>query len=273
MPRFARQKGEFSTYHIIQRGNERKDIFLKDDDRIRFLNIINRMKEKYKFILEAYCLMGNHVHLILNDNGNDISKVIKSINISYAYYFNHAYQRVGHLFQDRFKSERVDSDKYLLALSAYIHNNPVKAGIVRIPEEYSWSSFNSYLGRDSQRGNLVNTERVLGIISADRKMAVAEYYKFVLDYELEEGIMDVEEDKIGFLKENTEYINSLETAQQVVERVLREKRMSVEELKSNKSLRNELMSKLRKNSSLSLRDIGELCGGFSQSMVCKILKS
>jgi putative transposase len=103
MPRIAREKGEFSTYHIILRGNERKNIFLQDDDKIRFLNIMSRMMEKYNFILESYCLMDNHVHLLINDNGNDISKIIKSINVSYAYYFNHNYKRVGHLFQDRFK--------------------------------------------------------------------------------------------------------------------------------------------------------------------------
>jgi REP element-mobilizing transposase RayT len=273
MPRTARRKGEFSTYHIIQRGNEQKNIFLKDEDRIRFLDIIDRMKKKYNFILEAYCLMDNHVHLLVNDNGNDISKIIKSINISYAYYFNHTYQRVGHLFQDRFKSEGVDNDKYLLALSAYIHNNPVIAKIVRLPEEYRWSSFNSYLGRDEIREGMVNAERVLGILSTSRKKAVDEYYKYVLNYETKEDIMDVDKDKILFLKENTGYIDSLITARQMITQVLRENQASVDALKTNNILRNELISRLRRNSSLTLKEIGEMCGGLSQSMVCKILKT
>lgn len=272
MPRVARVKGEFSTYHIIQRGNERKNIFLKDNDKIRFLNIMNRMKGKYNFLLESYCLMDNHVHLLINDNGNDISKIIKSINISYAYYFNHEYQRVGHLFQDRFKSENVDNDKYLLALSAYIHNNPVKAGIVRFPEEYEWSSFKSYLGKDPVRGDLVSSARILGILADNRKNAIEEYYRYVLKYETQMDIMDVKEDKIILLKENIDYIDSLKVAQQVVNRVLRENGISVDDLKTNKGLRYELMGRLRKNSSLTLKEIGELCGGFSQSMVCKILK-
>ncbi|ATW24799.1 transposase [Candidatus Formimonas warabiya] len=273
MPRIAREKGEFSTYHIIQRGNERKNIFIKDDDKIRFLDILNRMKEKYNFILEAYCLMDNHVHLLVNDNGNDISKLIKSINVSYVYFFNHRYQRVGHLFQDRFQSENVMNDRYLLALSAYIHNNPVKAGIVRSPEEYEWSSFRSYLGREKTWSGLVNTERVLGILSENRKKSLEEYCKYVLKYESNEEIMDIEEDKLLFLKENAEYIDSYTSAQNVVHQVLQDKGIHIDVLKTDKSLRYELMIKLRKNSSLTLKEIGELCGGLSQSMVCKILKA
>lgn len=97
MSRQVRKKGEFSTYHIIQRGNERKNIFISDADRERFLYILERMKKKYNFLI-FLLLMDNHVHLIINDNGNDISLIIKSINISYASYFNRTYKRCGHLF-------------------------------------------------------------------------------------------------------------------------------------------------------------------------------
>jgi len=273
MPRIAREKGEFSTYHIIQRGNERKNIFLKDNDKSKFLDVMNRMKKKYNFIVESYCLMDNHVHLLVNDNGNDISKIIKSINVSYAYFFNNTYHRVGHLFQDRFKSERIDSDNYLLAVSAYIHNNPVKAGIVEVPEDYKWSSFKIFLGKDLGRRDMVSTDRILGIVGKDRKAAIMEYYGYVLNYEPQEDIIDVDEDKKILLKENTEYIESLKIAQQLVEKVLRENKIGMDDLRSNKSLRYELMSRLRKNSALTLKEIGGLCGGLSQSMVCKILKS
>ncbi|MCD5406443.1 MAG: transposase, partial [Desulfotomaculum sp.] len=85
--------------------------------------------------------MDNHTHLIIYDNGNDISKLIKSINISYRYYFNNTYKRSGHLFQDGFKSELIIDDNYLLQVSKYIHNNPVKAGMVKT---YKWSSYNIY---------------------------------------------------------------------------------------------------------------------------------
>ncbi|MFZ7104132.1 MAG: transposase [Peptococcaceae bacterium] len=103
MPRNARKKEEFSTYHIIVRGNERKDIFGGTNDKENFLQILSRMKKKYNFNVYCYCLMDNHAHLIIEDNGNDISQIMKSISISYAMLYNRKYQRTGHLFQDRFK--------------------------------------------------------------------------------------------------------------------------------------------------------------------------
>ena len=130
MPRVQRVKGEFSTYHVVQRGNEKKKIFRDDEDKAKFLETLAKAREKYNFLLYAYCLMDNHIHLLVNDNGNDISKLMKSINVSYVSYFNRAYQRCGHLFQDRFKSELVKDDRYLLEVSRYIHNNPVKAKMV-----------------------------------------------------------------------------------------------------------------------------------------------
>lgn len=271
MPRHARIRGEFSTYHIIQRGNERKEIFLNDSDREKFIETLCRMKEKYNFKLEAYCLMNNHVHLIINDNGNDISKIVKSINISYAYYFNKTYERTGHLFQDRFRSEIIQNDNYLLQASAYIHNNPLKAGIVNSPEEYKWSSFNNYIGRVYT--NFVDTDRILGIFSRSKQKAVNAYYSYVLKYIPGVDMLDVEEDIIQTKKDYSEYIDSYETAEKYVNGFLACNAINTQELKNNKDIRKELIKKLRKNSNLQLKEIGELAGKISPSAVCKILKS
>lgn len=273
MPRAARQKGEFQTYHIIQRGNERRNIFLSDDDRTRFLDILAKVKKKYNFNLEAYCLMDNHIHLLIDDNGNDISKIVKSINVSYVYYFNHGYQRVGHLFQDRFKSELVAKDDYLLAISAYIHNNPVKAGMVKTPEIYEWSSMKYYLGKEEEHPELVNPGRILGIFSEDKKKAVNEYYRYVLKYEPQIEMLDIDEDKLLYLKEKGTYIGTFNEANELVKMELAAIGKEENDLVRDKELRKEMIVKLRKNSSLNLREIGQLCGGISQSSVCKILKS
>jgi len=107
--------------------------------------------------------MDNHVHLIINDNGNDISQIMKSISISYVILFNRKYQRTGHLFQDRFKSRLIDSEEYLLKVSKYIHNNPVKVGISERPEDYRWSSYPIII-RGVGEGGLVEGSRILGII-------------------------------------------------------------------------------------------------------------
>ncbi len=272
MPRLAREKGEFQTYHVIMRGNERKKIFLSDKDRIRFIEILHKMKNKYNYKLEAYCLMDNHVHILINDNGNDISTIIKSINISYAVYFNHVHNRVGHLFQDRFKSQIVNDDRYLLAVSAYIHNNPVKAGMVDLPNAYKWSSMNSYLERDKAGSDLVDTDRILGIFSEKYKMAVEEYMNFVSKYEPDMEIIDVDEDRILWLREKTVYIDSFEAAKEMVEKDLKEKGKNIDSLNKEKALRYEIIVKLRKNTNLSLQEIGLIAGGLSKSMVCRILK-
>jgi putative transposase len=273
MPRIAREKSEFQTYHIVQRGNERKNIFFTEFDRIRFLNTLLNAKRKYNFCLEAFCLMDNHVHLLIYDNGNDISKIIKSINISYAYYFNHVHNRVGHLFQDRFKSQLIEKDDYLLAASAYIHNNPVKAGIVKTSEDYKWSSMNYFLGRETERLELVDPGRILGILSSEKQVAVNEYYQYVIKYTPEIEIFDVDEDKLLYLNENETFINNYNAAKDLVNQELAKKDMKESDLRLDRDLRNSIIVKLRKNSSLNLKEIGQLCGGISQSLVCKILKN
>jgi len=272
MPRIAREKSEFQTYHIIQRGNERKNIFLTEFDRVRFLNTLENAKRKYNFCLEAYCLMDNHVHLLIYDNGNDISQIIKSINISYAYYFNHVHNRVGHLFQDRFKSQLIEKDDYLIAVSAYIHNNPVKAGIAKTPEAYNWSSMNYYLGRETERLELVDPDKILGIFSSEKRTAVNEYFKYVMKYMPEMEIIDIDEDKVLYLNENGTFIDSYNEAKEMVKQELAERDIKESDLRVDRELRNEIILKIRKNSSLNLREIGQLCGGVSQSLVCKILK-
>lgn len=269
MPRQARNKGEFSIYHVIQRGNEKKSIFLSDEDRSRFLKVLVNMKKKYNFLLYAYCLMDNHVHLMIDDNGNDISNIVKSINISYAQYFNRIYSRCGHLFQDRFKSEMVNNDVYLFELSRYIHNNPVRAGIVKRPHEYLWSSFNIYTGRNKDLCGLIDKRRILDSFSSRHVKAVREYIEFVSREEDKNiRMMDVDE---TLNDNNSDYIYTMEQARSKIIEAAENNQISSSDLKDYISFRNELMSRIRRNSSLSLKQIGELFGGLSESRVSRIL--
>ncbi|RJR20840.1 MAG: transposase [Desulfobacteraceae bacterium] len=270
MPRQARIKGEFSIYHIIQRGNERKSLFLSDDDRLRFIDTLWRMKKKYNFLLYAYCLMDNHVHLLIDDNGNDISRLVKSINISYAYYFNQTYKRCGHLFQDRFRSELVDNDEYLLGVSRYIHNNPVKAGIVKKPPEYRWSSYNIYTGMARDIDGLIDKGRILSSFSSSLVKAVKEYVDYVYKEEGKQiNFMDVEEPVSDDY--NSDYICTMEQARIKIQEAAESKKLKYEELINQIEIRNELMRQIRKNSSLTLKQIGELFGGISESRVSRIV--
>ena len=111
--------------------------------------------------------MDNQVHFLINNNGNDIPKVIENLNISYAYYFSRVlvYKRVGHLFQDRFKSETIDDDSYFFTVSTYIHNTPVKAGIVKLPQKYKCIKLRIFPGKKSNTDELVDTERIKGKVT------------------------------------------------------------------------------------------------------------
>ncbi|HEY8908854.1 MAG TPA: transposase [Desulfosporosinus sp.] len=271
MPRGQRVKVEFSTYHVVQRGNEKKQIFRDDEDKAKFLETLAKAREKYNFILYAYCLMDNHIHLLVDDNGNDISKLMKSINISYVSYFNRVYQRCGHLFQDRFKSEVVKDDRYLLEVSRYIHNNPVKAKLVGRADEFKWSSYNIYSGKASDVLGLLDTSMILNYFSSNKIKSVAEYGKFVTKTEqAEEGILDIEDhQELG--QKQSEYINGMTMAKVRLDQILVEENMTLEELLNNRPLRNEQIRILRRNSSLNLKELGELFGGISESHVSRIV--
>ena len=116
MPRASRVLSETQVYHIMIRGVNKQEIFLDNDDKAVFISLLKKVKEKFDFNIYAYVLMNNHIHLEIKDNENCISKIIHKLTTSYALYFNNKYDRVGHLFQDRFRSNPVENDRYLLNL-------------------------------------------------------------------------------------------------------------------------------------------------------------
>ena len=143
MPRMARQKSESGYYHIILRGIGRQILFEDTEDHERFLTTLKRYRRELGFEVVAWCLMENHVHLLLRDVHDQIDLIMKKLAGSYAQYFNRKYDRSGHLFQDRYRSEPVPDEAYLLTVIRYIHRNPEKAGICRA-QEYRWSSYAKY---------------------------------------------------------------------------------------------------------------------------------
>jgi len=167
MPREARKKSQTSIYHIIWRGANRQEIFHEDTDWIQFLHILKRYKVKYELSIYAWCLMGNHVHLILKEGNENLSITMKRIGVSYATYYNWKYNTTGHLFQDRFKSENVETSRYFLTVVRYIHQNPVKAGLVNQTEEWKWSSCRGYYGKPLYPENLLDCQPVLEKFSSD----------------------------------------------------------------------------------------------------------
>ena len=135
-------------YHVTARGNEKKSIFKNDKDYERFLLYVEAAVERYGAVVHAYCLMNNHYHLLVQTPRANLPEVMQYVNGSYTTYVNTKRQRVGHLFQGRYKAILVDADTYAQELSRYIHLNPVRAGMVRKPEDYPWSSYRYYAGKD-----------------------------------------------------------------------------------------------------------------------------
>ena len=145
MPRKARRKSESGIYHIILRGINKQIIFGDEEDHDRFLKTIKKYKIVCGYKVYAYCLMSNHVHLLIRVGQEDLDLIIKRIAGSYVYWYNWKYSRTGHLFQDRFRSEPVDSDEYFLTVLRYIHQNPVKAGVCDRIDDYKYSSYKEYI--------------------------------------------------------------------------------------------------------------------------------
>lgn len=143
MARMPRVRSGSGYYHVVCRGVGRQILFEDDEDYERYLGALRRFLPENAIELVAYCLMDNHVHLLLHaDSG--LERAMKQISVSYSHYFNTKYERAGHLFQDRYMSEPIEDEAYLLTVVRYIHNNPQKAGICR-HDEYRWSSWREYV--------------------------------------------------------------------------------------------------------------------------------
>ncbi len=148
MARAAREKSKTGIYHIMLRGIDKRNIFLDEEEYLTFLKYLKKAQDKIEFVIYAYCLMTNHVHLLLKTEA-PTGDIVKRIAVGYAQYHNIKNGRTGHLFQNRFKSEVVETDKYFLTVLRYIHQNPLKAGMVQDIKQYRWSSYHEYFSKDN----------------------------------------------------------------------------------------------------------------------------
>ena len=134
-----------ALHHVIIKGNDGRLIFKLPDDKQHFLEMLGIFERRYGFLVYAYCLMDNHVHLLIETGLTPLSVIMQKFLTGYVQWFNRKWDKWGHLLGDRYKSILVDKDRYFLAVLRYIHLNPVKAGLVEKPEEYLWSSYREYL--------------------------------------------------------------------------------------------------------------------------------
>lgn len=179
MARPLRIEYEGAFYHVVQRGIERKNIFASDRDKERFLSYLKVSHSAYNAIFHTYVLMDNHYHLIVETPRANISKIMHYINASFAAYYNAKHKRVGPLYQGRFKAIPVQEDEYLHHLSCYIHLNPVRAGIVKSPEEHPYSSY-SFFTTKKEPPEWLATGFILSMFDKKPGAAKELYKRFVM---------------------------------------------------------------------------------------------
>ncbi len=167
-----------AVYHITSRGNEKKAVYRDDQDRKNFLSMLYGVNKRYNWICHAYCLMDNHYHLLIETPDGNLSIGMRQLNGIYTQVFNNRHERTGHLFQGRYKAILVQKDSHLLEVCRYVALNPVRAGMINAPENWTWSSYCSTAGKEKAHPCL-STEWILAQFSGKRGRAEEEYRRFV----------------------------------------------------------------------------------------------
>ncbi|AAO35732.1 transposase [Clostridium tetani] len=277
LPRIRRQKSEDAIYHIMIRSITEVPLFKKHEDKIRYLNKMREYQKIYKFKVYAYCLMNNHGHFIIDSNGADISKIMHGLNFSYAVTFNLIHKRKGHLFQDRFKSKIVDTQRYLIMLSAYIHNNPLDIrGYEKCPEKYKYSSLKVYLGMERDDTGLLDEAFIMQFFSNNVKEARENYAKLVYmcnDKKIKEEL-EFEDEKTEYRSERKVIARNFDP-HEIIKFISKE--TGINEIifyaKNNKNSRivKALSSLLMKSlCNYSCKDICKVFGNITQSTVSRL---
>jgi len=236
LPRGARIKDIYGIYHIQQQGSAERPLFQNDCDRDKFLEILNHTKEKNGYKIYGYCLASqNEYHLLINANGSDISKIMKSINISYAMYLDHH----SSVYKDRYKSKLVKDKEELFNILNNVHATGKKLDTI----------YNSYC---------VYIEDNLSFIDILDKTDI-EYLSI--------------DDSFKLINKCKDCIKTVDEAFLRLNEIGKSKKLSIAELLDDKTTRNDLIKEFRKGSTLSLKELGILFGGLSESSICKILKN
>lgn len=177
MTRQRRKISNSKVYHVIVKGIDDQDIFYDDQDRRYFLKQILNLKKEINYDVYSYCLMTNHIHMVIKSEAKVLSKIMQSLMIRYVYYFNSRYERSGPLVQNRFKSKCVENQKYFLEVCRYIHRNPEKAGMAKT-QNYKWSSYQEYLGKEK----IINKKVLLHYFNND----ISEFVKYTTNLTVED---------------------------------------------------------------------------------------
>lgn len=226
------------------RGINRQSIFEDQEDYEKFMETIKHYKEISRYEIYAYCLMGNHVHLLLKTGEEPLEQIMRRICGSYVYWYNWKYKRIGNLFQDRFKSEAVENDEYLITVQRYIHQNPLKAGLVSKIEEYKWSSYREYVDKPI----VVQPDFLLKMYDDDQEKALKSFMQF--NKEMNDDV---------FLELEEKRSTTDEEAREIIKNVCQVKN-PIDLQKAEIAIRNTCLRELKEIHNLSIRQIERLTG-------------
>lgn len=283
VPRTARKKHDRAILHIMVRSISEVSLFKDYKDRDRYLELIKKYQEIYMFNVYAYCLMTTHGHLIIDCCGSDISKIMKSINQSYVLYYNKRYGRHGHLFQDRFKSKIVDDNRYLIALSAYIHSNPKDIKNYKNDvSKYPYSSLSIYLGTKVDKHHILNASFILQQFNNDIILARQTYKnlhrvnpsdiksfnskELIRSFELEDEKSEYRSERRYILREKS--LKNLEKF--IVDYTGRDMNLFLKYNHSNNELKSLFVVLARGLCDMSLKSICLVMGNMTLSNVCRL---
>lgn len=243
MPRQARERSDSRIYHLILRGINRQSIFEDDEDRVRFIDTICHFKTISNYELYGYCLMNNHIHLLVKETKDSISMIVKRISSSFVYWYNQKYDRCGHLFQERFKSEAVETDEYFLTVLRYIHQNPIKAGITKDIEKYPWTSYREY----TRKHSCIDVDFAFDYFSKERKKGIELFQDFMNERNNDQCLEYKEKIKIPD-KEISDYLKKLGAE-------------NISELQRFEKLkRDEVITQVKKIEGVTIRQIARVTG-------------
>ncbi|MEG9295848.1 transposase [Mangrovibacillus sp. Mu-81] len=252
MARKARKKSKSGIYHVMMRGINKQLIFEDEGDKRKYLELLVKCKTKSEFKLFAFCLMDNHVHLLIKESEVPISDIIKRISSSYVYWFNKKYDRCGHLFQERFKSENVEARAYFLTVLRYIHQNCLKAGLASTVFNSKWTSIHEYY----KNSNIIDTAFTLQLFSSDPNKAIHSFTEFIQQNNDDKCLEDLPSNRKTD-NEVREYLKTLGIQN------------SSELQQMHKEFRNGILVEIKKLDGVTIRQLSRITG-VSKSVIDRI---
>lgn len=282
-------------YHVTARGNEKKKIYFTNSDYEKFKDYLNKARDKYKFLLHCFVLMINHYHLVIETPCANLDAIMHYINSSYTNYVNRKMKRNGHLLQGRYKAILVDQDSYLLELSRYIHLNPVRAGLVKKPEDYPHSSYGSFIGGNQDES--VCQDFILRMFVRQKQKAMQNYKNFVenaigekLGNPLKKVLGGVIAGENAFIKKalgqlthvdlsnceisNRRELRSTHGPQEIIDKISMALNVDRDKIVSGqiKDYRSMAIYIIKNCTGLANKEIGQVFGNLSYSGVSKVCK-